>query len=398
MAALPRGARRASARSSLVFEDLHWADDALLDFVDYLVDWASGVPLLVVCTARPSCSRGGPGWGGGKANARDAPRSRRSRTTRRRRSSHALLEPLRPRRPTCRRALLERAGGNPLYAEEFVRMLLERARRGRLACPRPCRASSPRASTRSRPRRRSSLQDAAVIGKVFWLGASAAANAGRSRSACTPSSARSSSAASAAARSPGEDEYAFRHALVRDVAYEQIPRADRAREAPARGRVDRVARAARGPRRDARPPLPAPRSSYARVSGEDDRASSQSRHAVRSARPATARSHSTPFRPPRALRRARRRALAADDPALSELLLRSRARATSASDERGDQALEEAREALLASGRSASLRPRRTHCSPSPLAPGATASIATVRGPRSWARRDLPHSPAKALV
>ena len=43
----------------LVFEDLHWADDGLLDFVDHLVDWATGVPLLVVCTARPSCSSGG---------------------------------------------------------------------------------------------------------------------------------------------------------------------------------------------------------------------------------------------------------------------------------------------------------------------------------------------------
>ncbi len=37
----------------LVFEDLHWADDSLLDFIDHLVDWATGVPLLVVCTARP---------------------------------------------------------------------------------------------------------------------------------------------------------------------------------------------------------------------------------------------------------------------------------------------------------------------------------------------------------
>ena len=40
-------------RVVLVFEDLHWADDGLLDFVDHLAEWASGVPLLVVCTARP---------------------------------------------------------------------------------------------------------------------------------------------------------------------------------------------------------------------------------------------------------------------------------------------------------------------------------------------------------
>ena len=53
----------------LVFEDLHWADDELLDFVDHLVEWASGVPILVVCTARPEILERRPGWGGGKLNA-----------------------------------------------------------------------------------------------------------------------------------------------------------------------------------------------------------------------------------------------------------------------------------------------------------------------------------------
>src|SRR5204862_287316 len=53
----------------LVLEDLHWADDGLLDFVDDLVDWLSGVPLLVVCSARPELLERRPGWGGGKLNA-----------------------------------------------------------------------------------------------------------------------------------------------------------------------------------------------------------------------------------------------------------------------------------------------------------------------------------------
>ena len=53
----------------LVFEDLHWADDGLLDFVDHLVDWAAEVPILVVGTARPELLERRPGWGGGKANA-----------------------------------------------------------------------------------------------------------------------------------------------------------------------------------------------------------------------------------------------------------------------------------------------------------------------------------------
>jgi len=50
----------------LVFDDLHWADDALLEFVDHLVDRAGAVPLLVVCTARPELLERRPGWGGGK--------------------------------------------------------------------------------------------------------------------------------------------------------------------------------------------------------------------------------------------------------------------------------------------------------------------------------------------
>src|SRR5918999_3827041 len=53
----------------LVFEDLHFADDGLLDFVDYLVEWASGVPLLVLCTARPELVVRRLGWGGGKVNS-----------------------------------------------------------------------------------------------------------------------------------------------------------------------------------------------------------------------------------------------------------------------------------------------------------------------------------------
>ena len=53
----------------LVFEDLHWADDGLLDFVDHLVDWATRVPLLVVATTRPELLARRPDWGGGKTNA-----------------------------------------------------------------------------------------------------------------------------------------------------------------------------------------------------------------------------------------------------------------------------------------------------------------------------------------
>ena len=141
----------------MVFEDLHWADDGLLDFVDYLVDWAGEVPLLVVCTARPELVARRPGWGGGKPNAVTISLSSLT-DEETARLVHALLE--RAVLPAELQAkLLERAGGNPLYAEEFARMVEERGRRGRgAALPSPCRASSPRASTPSRPRRRLSCR------------------------------------------------------------------------------------------------------------------------------------------------------------------------------------------------------------------------------------------------
>lgn len=105
----------------LVFEDLHWADDGLLDFIDHLVDWLTDVPVLVVGSARPELLARRPAWGGGKANATTVSLSPLS-DEETARLVHALLEQsVLP--AEVQSALLERAGGNPLYAEEFVRMV-----------------------------------------------------------------------------------------------------------------------------------------------------------------------------------------------------------------------------------------------------------------------------------
>ena len=63
------GSDRGAASVMLVFEDLHWADDRLLEFIEHLADWSSGVPILVLCTARPELFERRAGWGGGKRNA-----------------------------------------------------------------------------------------------------------------------------------------------------------------------------------------------------------------------------------------------------------------------------------------------------------------------------------------
>ena len=104
----------------LVFEDLHWADDGLLDFVDVLVDWVDGVPLLVVCTARPELLERRPGWGGGKRNATTVSLAALDDDATARLVLALLGRPVLD--AETQQALVERAAGNPLYAEEFVRM------------------------------------------------------------------------------------------------------------------------------------------------------------------------------------------------------------------------------------------------------------------------------------
>src|SRR5256886_6610310 len=114
----------------LVFEDIQWADDGLLDFVEHLVDWVRGVPMLVLCTARLELLERRPAWGGGKLNASTvalAPLADDETAT----LISALSE--RPLLPAeTQNALLDRAGGNPLYAEQYVRMLAERDTAGGL--------------------------------------------------------------------------------------------------------------------------------------------------------------------------------------------------------------------------------------------------------------------------
>jgi class 3 adenylate cyclase/tetratricopeptide (TPR) repeat protein len=107
----------------LVFEDLHWADDALLDFVDSLPDRVTGVPLLVVCSARPELLERRPGWSGGKRNAATVSLAPLSDEDTARLLATLLRTPVLPADQQA--DLLQRAGGNPLFAEEYVRMLAD---------------------------------------------------------------------------------------------------------------------------------------------------------------------------------------------------------------------------------------------------------------------------------
>ena len=226
----------------LVFEDLHWADEAMLAFLEHLADRAE---------ARAAArGRHGP-----PRAVRTPPRLRRRPAQRHARSTSSPLSEEETARlvsallettvipAELQQPILDRAGGNPLYAEEFVRLLKDKdllvkkgasweLREGaEVPFPDSVQALiAARLDTLS-PDTKSMLADAAVIGKVFWAGAIAQMG-DRDLDEVTETLRELSrkELVRPARRSSieGEAEYAFWHVLARDVAYGQLPRASRA--------------------------------------------------------------------------------------------------------------------------------------------------------------------------
>jgi class 3 adenylate cyclase len=225
----------ATRPSVFVFEDLHWADDALLAFLEYLAEWSQDVPLLLVCAARPELYERRPGWGAGQRNAQtiNLPPLTDQETA----DLISYLTRSVVLTPELKRTLLHRAGGNPLYAEEFARLLADRGLDQSDVLDEALLPDSVQALIAARldtlpPERKSLLHDAAVVGKVFWSGALAEIG-GRDEKeaelALHELARKELIRPSRTSSIEGETEYSFWHLLVRDVAYSQIPRAERAR-------------------------------------------------------------------------------------------------------------------------------------------------------------------------
>jgi predicted ATPase/class 3 adenylate cyclase len=224
----------------LVFEDLHWADEAMRRFIELLAATARDVPLLVLGTARPELIDRDASWAGtitGSLTITLSPLRSTGMTTL---CSHLLgqaaftADALRP--------LVEVANGNPLYAQEYVRMLVERgvvaqATKGwytgtESAPPMP---DSVHAVIANRvdllePVDRAVLQAAAVVGMQFWPGA-VAASLGRPAGSVEPSLRRLEQREFIAEQHDstmaGQSEFRFGHILVRDVCYQRLPRTER---------------------------------------------------------------------------------------------------------------------------------------------------------------------------
>ena len=209
----------------LVFEDLHWADDGLLDFVDHLVDWIGSVPLLVIATARPELLDRRSGWAGGKLNATTVALQPLGSEDAARLIAALLERSVLP--AGQQQALLERAGGNPLYAEQFVRLFLERGSADDLPLPENVQGIVAARLDGLSQAEKAALQDASVHGKVFWSGA-LPGDQRELRQLLHALERKDFVRRERRSSVEEQEEYAFRHVLVRDVAYAQIPRGPRA--------------------------------------------------------------------------------------------------------------------------------------------------------------------------
>jgi class 3 adenylate cyclase len=212
----------------LLFEDLHWADPSLLDLIEFLAARVRDVPVLILTLARPELLSRRQSWAGGLPAYTALPLEPLGDTDSidlagRLLAHHGLEDPDRAV------SIAPTAEGNPLFIEEFAAALAEHstAQAGRV--PTSIREIlSARLDGLPTPER-SVLLDAAVIGKVFWRGALVALQPDREGLSTLLGSLeqRDLIRREAVARIQGEQQFSFKHVLIRDVAYQTLPRPER---------------------------------------------------------------------------------------------------------------------------------------------------------------------------
>jgi class 3 adenylate cyclase/tetratricopeptide (TPR) repeat protein len=223
----------------LVFEDLHWADPGLIDFIEHLMVWARSSPILVLTLARPELFDRRSNWGVGQRNF------------------HSMyLEPLADDEmtlllksvaselpPAVGSEIIERAEGVPLYAVEMVRMLIDRGdlvqqgsgfawigRDEHVDVPDSLHSLIASRLDALDTKARLLIQDASVLGKTFTTAALAAVSSLPSEEVerhLEELARREVVSVDADPRSPERGQYGFVQSLIREVAYQTLSNADR---------------------------------------------------------------------------------------------------------------------------------------------------------------------------
>jgi class 3 adenylate cyclase/tetratricopeptide (TPR) repeat protein len=225
-----------------IFDDIHWGEPTFLDLLEYLADWMRGAPVLLVCVARPELLELRPGWGTGKSNADLV--SLQPLTTE---ETQQLVQQLvggDQVRPDAVARISGVAEGNPLFVEEILRMLADTGdlrlvdgrwalapRASQLSIPSTVQALVSARLDRLDPQERHVLERAAVVGKVFgWAAVSALTDAGTRDAIGThlQSLMRKQLIRPRYGDSDDEDSFEFAHSVIRDAAYQQIAKTDRA--------------------------------------------------------------------------------------------------------------------------------------------------------------------------
>jgi class 3 adenylate cyclase len=225
----------------VVVEDIHWADDPLLDLLEELAERVAG-PLLFVCPSRPDLAQRRTGWGGGKRNFSSIFLEPLSHD-----DAAALVEVLlavEELSDETRDAILARADGNPLFLEEIIRQLIDEGRIVRdgdrwratagideIVIPDTVQAVLAARIDLLPTVERRALLSASVVGRVFWTGSVSHLldDADETDDVLARLEDRELVLSQVTSRIAGEREFLFKHVLTRDVAYGTLARRDRAR-------------------------------------------------------------------------------------------------------------------------------------------------------------------------
>ena len=211
----------------LVFEDVHWAEEPLLELIEHLAERVKDSPLMILCLARPELLDIRPGWGGGRLRAAAIELEPLAPA-----ESEELLDALLADRELStseRKTLLEKTEGNPLFVEETMRMLLEGGTLSK-RIPDTLQAMIAARIDRLPRNEKRLLQRASVIGRIFWEGAIARLlpDVDDLEPVLDDLLQRDFVTRESRSSITGEHAYRFKHVLIRDVAYAGLAKAPRA--------------------------------------------------------------------------------------------------------------------------------------------------------------------------
>ena len=215
----------------LVFEDIHWADSSLLDLIELLAARLHELPIVLLTLSRPELLDRRPGWAGGLP-AYTALQLQPLAEADAFGMATGLLEGLDEDQRGKRAAELAlRAEGNPLFIEQLAAVVSERSTDPAGPLPTTIRGIVTARLDALPPDERSVLLDAAVVGRVFWRGAlvESAGDQARLSELLSALEQRDLIRRETVSAIEGDPQFVFKHVLIRDTAYEMLPRAHRRR-------------------------------------------------------------------------------------------------------------------------------------------------------------------------